>query len=483
LGIRPEQDNRDASTQVSVSEIGVPQARRPRLVLVLVWSRDEAKRIGELISLPVSTGLRSFTIGRTDRADKDGREALILCQLRPHGIRTTGPFRAAHISRRQLLLSIDAHGSVSVERIARTRLLVNGRPVDRAALSPGDLVEVERRFTLLVSTRPPSWPNEALVGDDFTFGEPDRDGLVGESPVVWELRRRIAFVSPRGGHVLVHGPSGSGKELAVLAIHRGSERGVAPLVSRNASTIPEGLLDAELFGNLKNFPNPGMPDRPGLFGQAKDSSLFLDEIGELPFAMQAHLLRVMDLGEYQRLGEARTRRTNARVLGATNRELASLKHDVLARFFHRIEVEGLNNRREDIPLLVRHLLRGIARDNPDLGARFFEGTEPRLSAALMEALLRHPYSTHTRELMELLWSSAGASSGQILLPQGPLDPAAADDHQSSRGCADIHAITRKEVEQALAAAGGVQERAWRALGLRSRYQLRRLLKKFAITSS
>lgn len=474
---------RDLSTQISAFEIGRPHADRPRLVLVLVWSRDEATRVGELISPPVQAEPRSYTVGRADRADKKGREALMLCQLRPHTLRTTGPFRATHISRRQLLLSIDAHGSASIERIARARLLVNGRPVNRAELSPGDLIEVERRFTLLVSTRPQSWPDEASVGDPFTFGHADRDGLVGESPVAWELRRQIAFFAPRSSHVLVHGPSGSGKELVVLALHRGSERGAAPLVSRNASTIPESLLDAELFGNLKNFPNPGMPDRPGLFGQANGSSLFLDEIGELPYAMQAHLLRVMDLGEYQRLGEARTRRTDARVLGATNRELTSLKHDVLARFFHRIEVEGLNNRREDIPLLARHLLRNIGRDNPDLCARFFEDTEPRLDAALMRGLLRHRYRTHTRELNELLWSSAGASSGQILLPQGPLDQALTSHRQDPVKAVDIHTISRQEVEHALAAAGGVQERAWRALGLRNRYQLRRLIKKFAINSS
>jgi transcriptional regulator with GAF, ATPase, and Fis domain len=96
--------------------------------------------------------------------------------------------------------------------------------------------------------------------------------------------------------VLLLGESGAGKELAARAIHGLGDRRARPLVARNAATMPETLIGAELFGNVKNFPNPGMPERPGLIGEADRSTLFLDEIGDLPEACQVHLLRVLDDG-------------------------------------------------------------------------------------------------------------------------------------------------------------------------------------------
>src|SRR6185369_7117992 len=120
-------------------------------------------------------------------------------------------------------------------------------------------------------------------------------------------------------------------------------------------------VDAELFGNVKNYPNPGTPEREGLIGEADGSTLFLDEIGELPVHMQAHLLRVLDRGgEYQRLGDSRAQRADLRVVAATNRPLDALKHDFLARLTLRLEIPSLDERRDDIPLLARHLLRRAA---------------------------------------------------------------------------------------------------------------------------
>jgi two-component system nitrogen regulation response regulator GlnG/two-component system response regulator HydG len=234
------------------------------------------------------------------------------------------------------------------------------------------------------------------------FGEPDAFGLVGESPAMWELRHRIVAVARQPFHVLVLGPSGAGKELVARAIHARSPRGAAPMVCRNAATIPEGLAAAELFGNLRNYPNPGMLDRPGLIGQAHGTTLFLDEFAELPPALQAHLLRVMDDGEYQRLGEATMRRADVRIIAATNRPTRDVKHDVLARLKVRIAVPGLQERREDVPLLVAHLLRRQAVADPSVARRFFSGDAPLVSPVLMEALVQHAYTTHVRELDALL---------------------------------------------------------------------------------
>src|SRR5262249_38405316 len=191
----------------------------------------------------------------------------------------------------------------------------------------------------------------------FAFGAADTHGIVGESPAAWALRDTVAFAARSVGHVLIHGESGVGKELVARAIHALSARRARPLGARNAATFPEALVDAELFGNAKNYPNPGMIEREGVVGEADGSTLFLDEIGELPAALQAHLLRVLDRGgEYQRLGEPRVRRADLRVVAATNRSIDELKHDLAARLTLRVEVPSLADRREDIPLLARHLL-------------------------------------------------------------------------------------------------------------------------------
>src|SRR5262249_52388775 len=153
----------------------------------------------------------------------------------------------------------------------------------------------------------------------------------------WELRREIALLGSSEEHVLILGESGSGKELVARALHASSRRSTKPLIARNAATFPAGLVDAELFGTAANYPNTGSPERPGLFGQARGSTLFLDEIGELPQDLQAHLLRVLDgAGEYQRLGESRSRTADVRLIGATNRSIDALKIDFAARFKLRL---------------------------------------------------------------------------------------------------------------------------------------------------
>jgi len=230
--------------------------------------------------------------------------------------------------------------------------------------------------------------------------------------------------------VLLAGASGTGKELAARAIHAISRRAKRPLVSRNAATFPAGLIDAELFGNVKNYPNPGMPERPGLVGQADGGTLFLDEIAELPLDMQAHLLRVLDEGgEYQRLGEATARRADIRLIGATNRSPSAMKHDLLARLTVRIALPALAERREDVPLLVRHLLLRAAKKSPEIGERFVRAMpdgrpDVQVEPSLVEMLLRTNLETNVRELDGLLWRALSASGRDAvslpddLVPQG-----------------------------------------------------------------
>jgi hypothetical protein len=438
-------------------------ARRMTSALALVWSAEEPERVGEVACLPPGTD-GPYTLGRAVEPGEDGALPLVLTRLRPFERTVTGALRDARVSRCQLRIGALAGGSLLVEQIGRGRLQVNGHDVERAVVVPGDVITAVDRFAVLYTDRPSVWPREPACVDPFPFGEADAFGIVGESTAAWELRRQLAFVAPRDEHVLVHGPSGTGKELIVRAIHERSGR--RPLVARNATTIPESLLDAELYGNLKDYPNPGTPDRVGMLGEAHGGTLFLDEIGELPHAHQAHLLRVMDCGQYTRLGETGSRTADIRFICATNRDPGDLKHDLRARFIHAVALPGLDERPEDIPLIARHILREAGAPLPD--------------ASLLGALIHHAYEGHVRELKALLWRSIAVSGGERLTAPPELAVRGAAPRLPDQST-DPDDLTREQIVAALEQCGGVREQAWRLLGLRSRDQLKRLMKKLAIS--
>ena len=442
--------------------------------LVLVWSRDEPQRVGEVFILPPGTS----SIGRADPSS--GWSPLPLVQQRPGQNRQTGPFRSPKVSRRQLDVTV-LGDDITVHNKGRVSMSIAGREGRSLAVKPGDLIEVERRFSLLCVRRPSVLPG--LPTSTHPFGGPDAHGLVGESEAAWSLRAQLDFVAPRSAHVLVLGESGTGKELAARAVHAGSRLAAGPFVSRSAATIPEGLVDAELFGNSRNYPNQGTPARPGLVGEAHRGTLFLDEIGEMPHGSQAHLLRVLDQGEFSRLGEAQPRTVQFRLVAATNRSPAALKHDFAARMPIRVSMPTLAARRDDLPLLARHLLRALARKDPDLARRFFEADEPLLSQGLVRQLVARPWSTHVRELQSVLWESMMQSPGRRLVPLG----GATHTEEPSRGIAAVPVVptpdtepSREALAAALAEAEGNKTRAAAALGLRNRYQLLRLLKKHGL---
>ena len=432
------------------------------LGLVLVWSRDESRRVGEGVLLAPGTE------GIVGRIDPDG-QPLSFVQQRPGLQRATGALASARVSRRQLHVRAGRHG-VQVENLGRAPMRVQGRDCSTALLRPGELLEVERRFTLMCVQRPAALPGFGTGG--HRFGRPDAHGIVGESVAAWTLRQQLAFAAPRAAHVLVTGESGTGKELAARALHAASRRSEGPFVSRNAATFPESLVDAELFGNARNYPNAGMPARPGLIGEAAGGTLFLDEIGEMPQAQQAHLLRVLDRGEYHRLGDGQASVADLRLVAATNRDPGELKHDFLARMPLQVAMPGLPERRCDVPLLARHLLRQLAEEDPELGARFVSYGQPQLSQALMSQLLLWPYRTHVRELQALLWRSMLQSTGGVLEALLDVPEPEPSEDDGPVGPADI--------QRALEEADGVKTRAAELLGLRNRFQLLRLMKKFGL---
>lgn len=448
-----------------------PELERPTPALVLVWSEKEPERVGELMFVDRHAAF----FGRDSEA---AEPRALLVRQGPAANQKTAPLRNPFLSRRHLKLKWVEDDAVSIECLGKRALLINDKEHTQALVRPGELVEVRGLYQFLCVLRPRRLPAAETVHD---FGLPDADGIVGESLACWTLRRQIAFAAARAAHVLITGPSGTGKELVARGIHRASTRRARELIARSAATLPSGLIDAELFGNIASYPNVGMPERPGLLGKADGSTLFLDEIGELAQELQAHLLRVLDAGEYQRLGDAKPRVTDVRLVAATNRASSELKLDLAARFPLRIDVPGIGERVEDVPLLARQIVRRIAAEDPALAARFLTtgaGTtgEPRFSGELMRALLRHPYTTHVRELEALLWRSLQTSGADTL----ELTPALRPELREAAEPRPLQSITLEEVRASLARHEGVKDKVWRELGLSSRHALHRLLKKWGL---
>lgn len=451
-------------------EDGAGAARQPaRPALVVLWSLAEPARVGEVAWLAVGEPL---TLGRGGAGP--GRLTFA------PGAGPSRALEAPGISRDQLAVQ-STGGALKVNQLGRGVLRLRGEVCTEGTLRPGDTLLLEKQLLLLFQLRE---PGAADGPPPAAFGQADRSGLVGEGPAAARLRRQLAFCAGLDAHALLMGPTGAGKELVARALHAASRRGARTLVSRNAATLPEGLIDAELFGNQRNYPHAGMAERPGLIGEAHGSTLFLDEIGDLSEALQVHLLRVLDRGgEYQRLGEAGVRHADLRMIAATNRPLTALRSDFLARFSLRLEVPGLDARREDIPLLARHLVLRLARGDPRLGERFVEGWdgaqgEPRLAPQLVERLVLHEYAHHARELESLLLTAIANSPGHFLaLTPQVLERLKAPAPQPRAGPPP----DRDEVEAALARNEGNVSKAWRELGLTSRDALNRLMKKLGVS--
>jgi transcriptional regulator with AAA-type ATPase domain len=445
------------------------QSRRPRwseaaesyletshLHLTLLWSADEPKRVGETCAVT-----RPCRLGRGANGRAEDALRLELFRSRPGHHEPTGFLLAPTLSRQQWNLT-PKDGALCIENVGKAPLLHNGRRAESCRAAPGDTVGVEDVLLMLVSVRP-----KLLAPFDyaaFAFGAADPHGIIGEAPAAWQLRRELLRVAASDAHVLILGESGSGKELCAQAVHAASGRSGATLAARNVATIPASLLEAELFGQAAGYPNAGSPARKGLLGAADKGSLFLDELGELGPAQQASLLRVLDSGEYQRLGEDHARRSNFRCIGATNRPPEALKADVLARFPERVTVPNINARRSDIPLLMRVILARLARES---GLEAYECSRP-----LVDALVRHHYDLNFRELERLLRLATRDASSTLL---GLTDAVRAELVLPPASEPDA-ALIRSALRRSKNASEAATE-----LGLPSRFALHRLMKRLGMS--
>jgi transcriptional regulator with GAF, ATPase, and Fis domain len=238
-------------------------------------------------------------------------------------------------------------------------------------------------------------------------------GMVGDSPVIRRVLDRVARVAPTGATVLVTGDTGTGKELVARAIHAGSPRSRRPFVRVNCGALAEGVMASELFGHERGSFTGALERRKGRFELANGGTIFLDEVGELPPALQVALLRVLQEGEFERVGGTETLKTDARVVAATNRNLDEavregwFRSDLLFRLnVFPVAVPSLRDRQGDVALIAGHYARQYAAK---LGKRI-RGVSP----AAMDALVAYPWPGNVRELQNLVERAVILARGEVL---------------------------------------------------------------------
>jgi formate hydrogenlyase transcriptional activator len=239
------------------------------------------------------------------------------------------------------------------------------------------------------------------------------EDIVGNSEPLRRVLREIETVAPADSTVLIYGDTGTGKELIARAVHNLSARKSNAFVKLNCAAIPTGLLESELFGHEKGAFTGAIAQRVGRFELAHRGTIFLDEIGEIPLELQPKLLRVLQEREFERLGSTRTLRTDARLIAATNRDLKAMveEHKFRSDLFYRlnvfpIRVPALRERKEDIPLLVRHFVQQFSRRN--------NRVIDTIPSDTMEALVRYYWPGNIRELQNVIERAVIISKGPVL---------------------------------------------------------------------
>jgi DNA-binding NtrC family response regulator len=299
-------------------------------------------------------------------------------------------------------------------------------------------------------------------------GSRERGVMVGSSPAMRQVAEVIKLIGPRRCTVLITGDTGSGKEVAARAIHAASNRANRRMVAVNCAALPDNLLEAELFGHTKGAFTGAVNARVGLFEQAHRSTIFLDEIGELPMALQAKLLRVLQEREIQRIGSSKPVPVDVRVIAASNVNLleAVAQRRFREDLYYRLNVVGLQipalrERTIDIPELADHFLARIAQ---------IEGGEPKtLAPQTVATLVRYSWPGNVRQLEHVLESAVALSGARNILYPGDFDlPArpqytgisALDVPETGLNFEELIAdIERRLLERALARCGGNKSRA------------------------
>jgi DNA-binding NtrC family response regulator len=242
--------------------------------------------------------------------------------------------------------------------------------------------------------------------------------LIGNAPAMLDVSRRIRLVAPRGTPVLIEGPTGSGKELVAEALHRLSTRNRKPFVAINCAAIPEALLEAELFGHTRGAFTGAVHGRVGRIESADGGTLFLDEIGEMPLSLQSKLLRFVESGELQRVGDNETVKVDVRIVAATHRPLAKDTQEgkFRADLYYRLAVflirtPALADHAQDLAVLVEHFVEMMGREEP----------VKHVDAGAMAKLAAHDWPGNVRELEHVLERAAILAGNSTLITSREID--------------------------------------------------------------
>ena len=311
--------------------------------------------------------------------------------------------------------------------------------------------------------------------------------VVGSSEPMQEIHTMVARVAPTRATVLITGESGTGKEVIAREIHQRSDRAQGPFIPVNCGAIPETLIESELFGHIRGAFTGAAKDRKGLFFAAEGGTLFLDEIGELPLSMQVRLLRALQEKKIKRVGAEVEENVDVRIVAATNRDLMEevtegrFREDLYYRLnVIQLRVPPLRERREDVPLLVRHFLTKLGAEH----GREMKGVDREA----MQALMAHEWPGNVRELENVMERAITLSWGDMitldalpkaLQPSADLPSRLAVIDLPPEGCvldALVEALERRLILQALERTGGNRTEAARHLGVTFRSLRYRLAK-------
>jgi DNA-binding NtrC family response regulator len=333
--------------------------------------------------------------------------------------------------------------------------------------------------------------------DELRRREPPAE-IIGESAAIRDLRALIDRFAAADAPVLITGESGTGKELAARAIHRRSPRAERPFVAINCGALQETLLENELFGHVRGAFTGATAERRGLFELADRGTLFIDEVCEMGAGIQKKFLRVLESGEFRRLGENKERKVDVRIVAATNREIerevaeGRFREDLYYRLnVLEVRMPPLRARRDDVPVLVRHFLDRNRR--PD-------GRRATISAAALDRLVRYDWPGNVRELLNVLERAMivsrepeiGVADLPDLTPRAPLSAQVrANGHGGGNGsgggaifaaeaesASTLEEMERRHVLRVLESCGGNKTKAAIELGISLR-SLYRKLEKFA----
>lgn len=335
---------------------------------------------------------------------------LVLLDVRigtEHGIEIFRQIRKEHP--KQIVIVMTAHGT------AQTAIEAMKLGAFDYILKPFDVPELlsilRRALQTAASMR------ELVPAEGKSSGEEKSPGLIGASPAMQKIYKLVGQVARSDAAVLLIGESGTGKELVARAIYANSSRAARPYVAINCAAIPDALLESELFGHERGAFTGALGQRIGKFERADGGTIFLDEIGDMPLALQAKLLRVLQNGEFQRVGGDQTLRTQVRVIAATNRDLAimvkekSFREDLFYRInVVQIQLPPLRDRPEDVLPLAEHFLR---RAEKERGLKF--------SAATKKALQAWSWPGNVRELENVVSRAVVCAAAESIEP-GDLPP-------------------------------------------------------------